>query len=125
MGKTPQELGTTMDSRFGKIEGKTEVNRRTTLVAENVALWFGLGGRNISPPRNIRCFLPQGWNSTLRNVSLQIKALLASELKTAIIMKFSFALQGTRSFVYIISIGLIRWLVGFHTLHTEKSRKLS
>lgn len=33
-----------MDSRFGKIEGKTEVNRRTTLVAKNVALWFGLAG---------------------------------------------------------------------------------
>ena len=46
-------------------------------------------------------------------------------MKTAIITEFSFALQGTRSFVYVISIRFIRWLAEFHRLHTGKSHELS
>lgn len=33
-----------MDSSFEKIEGKTEMNGRTTPVAKSVALWFCLWG---------------------------------------------------------------------------------
>lgn len=44
MGNTPQELRETMDSSFEKIEGKTEMNGRTTPVAKSVALWFCLAG---------------------------------------------------------------------------------
>lgn len=88
-----------------------------------MALWFGLGGRNISPSRNIRCFLARGWNSTIRNVSLQIKALLASEMKTAIITKFSFALQGTRSFVYNYFSRTHQMARGIpHTTHRKVTR---